>query len=179
MRRGFTLVEVLVALAIMVILAATITPNIMGALDRARIERAATTLNAIVEAQASLEADTNHSAKFISQLGEAVASNDPDICDKNFTGQASNWAGPYITRIAPGTGLPVGIGIAQNQFLFTNQSGNQDLATIIVDDVTIEDARSLDLEVDGIEDGVTGSVRYGAAVNGFVTLNYVFPIPNC
>ena len=52
--RGFTLIEVVVAVAVLVIIAAAVTPNIIRQLDRSRVERGISEVDALTAANAGV-----------------------------------------------------------------------------------------------------------------------------
>ena len=57
-KKNFTLIELVVVIAIMAVLAAIITPNALRAIEKAKISRAAEDMNAIRAAALSFYADT-------------------------------------------------------------------------------------------------------------------------
>lgn len=57
--RGFTLIELVVVVAVIAILAALLVPTILGQADRARVSRAKTDVNEIGKAAARMRADTD------------------------------------------------------------------------------------------------------------------------
>lgn len=79
-RRAFTIIEVIVIVAIMVILAAVITPNLVGVLDRQRISGAVETMNSIISALDSFNKDVGKLAGFLTQLVEPITLSDSDAC---------------------------------------------------------------------------------------------------
>lgn len=58
MKKGFTLIELIVVIAIIAVLAAVITPNVFRAIERAQVSRVIADVNAIMTAMQSMRADT-------------------------------------------------------------------------------------------------------------------------
>src|SRR5687767_8873289 len=115
-RGGFTLIEVVVALAIMVMIAATVSPSIIGYLDRTRLEEAVESLEALRDAALAFYDDVDDYPSELTHLTEPISGDDDNSCGSSYgNGQANRWTGPYLTRIIPATGLPIFIGTAQNE----------------------------------------------------------------
>jgi prepilin-type N-terminal cleavage/methylation domain-containing protein len=177
---GFTLVEVIVALAIMVMIAATVTPSVVGALDRDRQDRGLAMLQTLAAAidKFHLTSDVGQYPRQLSYLSQPIVSTDLNSCGSPFgSTRAGLWKGPYVTRIITTSGLPVFIGTAQNTLIRT--AGPPTTLSIRVDGVRLADAEALDLLVDGTASSTAGTIRYGSAINGLVTLDYVIPISGC
>lgn len=175
-RRAFSLIEVLVALAVMVTLAAVIVPGVVQILDRARVDRGYESLNAISAAVLAFRTDVGHSPAALTQLSEPITGAMSSSCGVSYGqkgGQAAKaWAGPYLNRIVPTTGLPVGIGTAENAL---NQVGAT--LQVTVNGVLEADALALDTRVDGGDGAGAGGVQWSGT--DFVTLLWVMPAPAC
>jgi prepilin-type N-terminal cleavage/methylation domain-containing protein len=175
-RRGFSLIEVLVGLTIIVTLAAVLTPNLVTVLDRARIDRAVASLEHFVQAVQEFEEDVNRYPSRLSQLAEPVSDSDADACGQRFPpGLAKQWGGPYLSRLVPSGGVPIAIGTARNQL----ETGVGTLS-VVVPRVTEEDALELNARIDGDQSGSANSVRWTAPDDeGMVALSFVIPIKRC
>src|SRR5687768_1489626 len=66
-RAGFSLVEVIVALAIMVMIAATVVPSLVGAIDRERQDRAEDMIRTLMQAMDDFH-QVSHVGVYPSQL---------------------------------------------------------------------------------------------------------------
>jgi type II secretory pathway pseudopilin PulG len=191
-RGGFTLVEQVVVLVVLVIIGAATAPFIIGAVDRARVEEAADALAGIVDGTTAFYGDVRTTTAIfpypgsLSQLTTPITASDPatlDICGDQYTANhASAWRGPYIDRAVGAGGVNVAIGTAQDALVLVTSNGATLLA-IEVPGVTIEDAGALNEIRDGDEGAnasTAGTVRWGATdADGRVTLQYLRPVSEC
>lgn len=178
-RRAFTLIEIVVILAVLVILAAIVTPNVVGILDKERVAAAAESLDNIVVAIDAFERDVNEPPRFLTQLQDSLVVGDQDACGGTYSsGERADWAGPYLTRNVAPTGVPVAIGTVNNQV--TDIAGINKLV-LLIPGVTEEDAISLNKLVDDDGDNRTGgTVRWTVPdVNGLVTVTYLTGENDC
>lgn len=179
-RRGFSLIEILVGLAIVVVVATVVTPNLVGLLDRARIDRAAASLENMGEAIGTFEEDVNRAPSALTHLVEPISPDQESSCGKSYPpGLANRWAGPYLNRLVPATGVPVAIGSVLPEIeQVGNGSGSALRLTIVA--VAHEDAIELERRTDGDEDPTGGAIRYTAPdAEGLVTLYYHLPVRGC
>lgn len=87
LRRGFTLVEILLVVVIIGILAALVIPRIAGSSERARVTAATTDINGgIKSALGAYEVDNGFYPKSLQDLVTQP-------------GTAKNWHGPYLDRL--------------------------------------------------------------------------------
>lgn len=185
--RGFTFVELIVALAIMIMMAAVVTPVLLGSLDNARVEASQKSLLAIIDAITQFEADVNRYNATISQLVGQISSSDYDICGSTFPpGLADKWAGPYISQNVTAGGIPTPIGVIRNELTPATLAGGQPVMLVQVDGVRATDAVSLNREVDGADGdddptqaGDSGSLMWSVPVAGQVTMFYALPMKKC
>ncbi len=180
-RRGFSLIEILVALTIAVVLAAVVVPSVVRSLDRTRLDRGQDSLEAIADAIADFEDDVGEYPPDMTQLLEPLVAGDQDICGSNYHGgERRRWDGPYFARDLPSAGLPIGIGKVRNAFVVLTAPGGIDYLAIAVDSVELADALSLDDRIDADDSQGSGTIRWTAPdANGFVTLGYCIPFPDC
>ena len=180
-RSGFTLIEVLVALAVIVILAATIAPSVVASLDRARIDAAEKALAGIAQGISEFYMDVSEMPRGLNQLVTPLVNGDTDLCGDAYTGgQRNQWAGPYLNRAVPAAGFPVAIGTVGQAFVGAPAPpGDPTLLHLSVTGVLVEDAVALDARLDGDGDQTTGVIRWSVAVNGFVTMLWTIPVASC
>lgn len=166
-RRGFTLVEVIVALAVILILAAVALPQMAGYLDQQRIEETASLMARIRDAlygpSTSFRSNVGANASRLSHLSTPIVNGDDDSCGNNYSnGERGNWPdeGPYVNFVIdPVGGLRTPIGQADD--LMTRVTGGGTWLRINFNNtVTLADAQALDLYVDGTLNGTTGTVRW-------------------
>ena len=187
--RGFTLIEVMVALAVILILAAVAVPQLNGYLDQKRVEAAATQLAEVRDALFNPSTTTDFrsvitaNAGKLSELTTALAATDLDSCQTTFSGgQRGNWVGPYLNyAIDPTSGMATPIGQADN-LLTRNPAGgggaSGTLRITFTNTVRLDDAQNLDLYVDGTSAFNAGTIQWTPqnGTNGLVTLHYFIVI---
>lgn len=180
-RRGFTLIEVIVALAIMITLAAVVVPSVVSSLDRARLDRAQDSLQAVADAIVGFHNDVNHYPASLTQLIEPLNNGSRDICNITIANSdRRNWNGPYVHRMLASGGLPVAIGAANDAFTVIATPGGNDELVIVVPGVELSDAESLDNRVDGDASQTSGTIQWtDPDADGLVTVGWVVPFPDC
>lgn len=179
-RHAFSMVEVIVALLIMAALAAVIMPGVVRSMDRARVERGFEQLEGMAAGIIAFENDVNRYPSTLTMLASAPVAGDDNSCGVDLNnGQRSAWAGPYLDRLVPAPGVPVGIGTALPALVRISLGGQSANLLVVVNDVSEADALALDEMVDGDGAGA-GTVQWGAIeADGFVTLTWVTPIHGC
>lgn len=185
-RSGFSLLEIIIALAIMVMLAAVVTPAVVGTLDRARIDRSTETLDALIAGLLEFRDDINMFPSQLAHLTEPIDGSQQNSCGQNYptfpppSNVLNRWEGPYVNRAVPPTGLPTPIGTVQNALQRIPAASNPAVLRINVPTVTFEDVTLLNNAVDGDGSGTTGTVRWtGPDAQGLVTLHYVLNVNAC
>lgn len=186
---AFTLVEVVVGLAILLILAAVAVPSLNGFLDQKSVESAATRLTTVADAlvgSSGFFKAMGRNAARLSNLSEVITRDvDWDSCHAVFTKDkdVTNWngSGPFVNFvIAPSTGLVTPIGNARDTITripFSASTGN--LRLNFLDGVELRYAQLLDSYVDGGNGNTSGTIQWDTpAVNGVVTMYYFIPVNN-
>ena len=170
-RRAFTLVEVIVALAVMLILAAVAVPQLGGYLDQKRVEESATLLaqlrDALYGPATSFRTTVQANASRLSHLSTPLVNGDDDSCGSNFTGvERGRWPtnGPYVNWVIdPAAGLRTPIGQALDLLDREPNTGGGSTGRLRItfpNTVTLGDAQALDLYVDGALNGAAGVVQW-------------------
>lgn len=188
------MVEVLVSLAIIAIMAATIVPGIVGKMRDARRSALSQTLLAISQGVGEYrKAVTRYPPNLTVLTVAPVAGVTTDACGgANYlsVGNANNWRGPYLSREMLATGLRMADGVIQNP-LRRVASGTAAYLLIDVSGIETIVATDLEDEFDGSPANATlGTIRYttlalpapstvGAATAGTVNLSYSIPIAGC
>lgn len=180
-RAGFALVEVIVALAVLLILAAVALPQIAGYLDQKRIEETAAQLvivrDALYRTTTGFRQAVGANAGRLSQLSTAITTSDRDSCGATYNGgEVGRWddQGPYVNFVIDAsTGMATPIGLANNALTRIVAGGTTRLR-ISWTDASLSDAAALDLYVDGAAGWNTGTVQWTPqlGVNGLVALTY-------
>lgn len=195
MRRGFTVLEIVVAVFMLAVISAAIIPALMGRIrdaERSALSQTLFSLSlAIIEYRKAVSVNPGR----IEYLGTppATLASPVDACNNALTpANAANWRGPYITREI----LSGGIGIGDSRIVnnLRRTAGPPVRLYVDVEFVSAEIAAKLDAEFDGAgASPTTGTVRYQntaltntvfgttipAAPSGMVTLSYGIPITGC
>lgn len=184
---GFTLIEVVVAAAILAILSAVAFPVIAEQVERRRVDSAIDTLKKLADAVTSFRANVGQNPGRLVDLSSPISVSGTNSCGTAYTTPAVNlWAGPYYTKqVLIATGLPLSednLGRVQNTLVripagvATPGSLAFQVTSIPLDKVT-----ELDAAVDGDGSATTGRVRWTtpADANGHVTLSYHVAINGC
>lgn len=154
MRKGFTLVELVVVIAIIAILAAVIAPNAFKSIEKARISATASHLNAMKTATMQYYTDVS----VWPPNGTTTANNELLTNVQSY----STWDGPYIDKWPaagqwPGSVYNLRNAADQNW----DATAGGDLARYIeLTSVPIAAARKLDIAMDGVQNATSGAVRY-------------------
>ncbi len=192
--RGFTLVEVLVALAIIATLVAVLYPALSGKVRDSRTAALLQTFQGYAQGVAEFKKGTTRYPSSLLLLTAAPTATSLDICGNQMsTTPASLWRGPYMTRIMLSTGLPIGDATIEPG-LRRVVSGSE--ITLNIDAAEVESATVGDLE-DQLDAGTanynTGTIRattnsipatptsslIPAAAAGTYNVSYAIPILGC
>src|SRR5438270_2614190 len=122
--RGFTLVEVVVMLAIMLVLASVIAPSLIAYADEQRVEDTAAILTAVgtgLVGANGFRANVGVNAGRLSQLTNRPTANNAAVDDNSCgavitAGQQGNWDAnaPFVNFMIPRAGLVTPIGMAED-----------------------------------------------------------------
>lgn len=196
---AFTLVEVVVALAIVFILAAVALPQLAGYLDQKRIDDTVTQLVTVRDAisKAGGNAFYEKVGRYPGRLSELdstliIGNNtwvlgQDDSCGFAFAaGQRNAWNnnGPFVNfLIERGVGMITPIGMAEdsltrNPYPPPNPPGAGTLRITFINNVVLEDALKLDETIEASNGQAVGTVQWLAPVNGRVTLYFFMPVGN-
>ncbi len=179
-----TIIEIVVVIAVLLILAAAVTPSLIGSLERSRAAGAVDQLQDIIDAMSEMRKDQQDWPGRVSHMATPITTSDKNVCGNNYTsGRVNNWAGPYLDRAVPSSGLPLAIGTMKDSTYRSEISGQDALLTLEVVNVSQEDALAVNASVDSDGDvaGRTiGTVRWSVpSAEGLVTMYYYRPIRGC
>ncbi len=186
-RSGFSLVEIVVALAIVLVLAAVAAPSLVGYLDQMAVQAAADQLATVRDALYTkggngFRQDVGANSGRLSQLARPITKNNPgfvDSCGDEFsTKEANNWDGPYLNfDIDPASGMASPIGIASDLLTRVPPTGAGSVRIAFPNNVQVTQAQLLDELVDGGNGNAVGIVRWILpAIDGVVTVHYFVQI---
>jgi type II secretory pathway pseudopilin PulG len=183
---GFVLLQLIIALAITVMIAAAVTPAMISYLDTLRLDRGVTALLELNSGVDSYAAAVGEYPRFITYLSRPLLSGDVDSCAGTLTAtQRGRWAGPYVSRVVPAAGLPIFIGIANDTLVrspATGAANSTATLTVRVSNVRRLDAENADVDLEPNVNGLgsaAGIVRWVDAANGLVTLSLIKTITGC
>ena len=175
-RRAMTLVEVLVALAILAILAAVVIPTSAGQLRQGHAAALANQLTNLRAAIANYRDNVGAYPEDLTQLTTAPVAGSDDSCNADLSNAEINaWRGPYINQHVTG---PVPVGNASILTALTRIAAGaaadlQIQATGVDNDIAL----SLEEHFDGNNNLSAGNITWTAAANGTLVLHT--PIRGC
>lgn len=172
---GFTLVEVLAALIIVVLLAAVVLPTVMKRIDDANVRREANDLATFAQAIMTYHDHVGMWPSSLLQLVVAPVAGATNICGNAHAAKdVARWKGPYVTTEIPATGIVIDTDtieaalaqIAGTPTVLQITLKNPSLAT----DTTIQDLLDSDIV------STTGRIRWTVSPS---RLTYNLPITGC
>jgi prepilin-type N-terminal cleavage/methylation domain-containing protein len=159
-RQGFTLVEVLVILAILALLVGVLVPTITNQVRKGDVQSVSSDLGNIRTGMEAFLSDVHRFPAFISHMSSPITVTDKDINIATYTsGLVSKWKGPYISKdTLPGGGFPTGFGgVIRDTLKVTAYGNGTNYVGIIVTGIAAADFRELDAQIDG--DTVLGQTK--------------------
>ena len=181
-RRGMSMIELIVAMALLLAITAVIVPSVAGTRDRDRVLAAAAELEDIMFAMGNMRSDNQDWPSRISHVSYPITTADVNICGSTYpNGKVNNWDGPYLARVVPTTGLNIGIGVVQDALVRQVISGQDAIMFIEIIDVTEEDAIELNRLLDADNSATAGAVRWTItdAASGLARVQLGRPIKGC
>lgn len=195
--RGFTLIEVVVALVIVLVLAAVALPSLDGYLQQKRVDETFEQLTTVAEAlydpakgSTAFSQTIGANAGRLSELSSPILSGNAayntgtdNSCGAAFTGgEAGKWngVGPFVPFfISRDSGMVTPIGKVRDSITrIPNSASNGSLRLSFVDNVALEDAVLMDSTVNSGDGSTSGSIQWTAPVAGVVTMYFFIPINN-
>lgn len=175
-RRGFTLAEILVALALMALLAAVLLPTVAGQVLKGDAGRVVQDLEAVRAGSERFLTDIRRYPGRYSDLSRAITVANTDILGNAYnSGQVSKWKGPYITKDTIDASVETGFGgRITNVFMSVTNTNAVPYLTIVVTGVTGPDADRIDEQIDGptASPRTTGLLRWVSG-GGVDSLKYL------
>ena len=184
---GFTVIEVIVATAIIAALSAVIFPVVAEQIERRRVDSAITTLKSLADAVTAFRVNVGMNPGRLVHLSGPILNTDFNSCGVAYGTPAANaWAGPYYTRrLLQTAGLPLSednLGRVQNT-LVRSPAGVATPGSLAfqVTGIPLEKVTEIEAGVDGDNIATTGRVRWTtpADANGHVTMSYHVAVNGC
>lgn len=161
-RRGFSLAEVLVALAIIAMLAAVLIPAVAGQITKSDATRAIQDLTAIRTGVEQFVADVHRYPGKVSHLANPITVAQRDVNINLYpAGLVSRWKGPYLGRDSLTGGYQTGFGaVMRDSLVQLTFQPTVNYATVIITGITETDFNRMDAEIDGTVGAITGLLRW-------------------
>ena len=168
LRRGFTLAEVLVTVAIVSLLAAVMIPAVAGQLSKGDVGRVEADLSNIRSGIEAFLSDVHRYPARVSDLTKSVTGNNDILGNAYPAALSTKWKGPYMQQDtvtfsgSTGAGLPTALGgTIINAFeKFTNAANTTDYVTVRIVGLTVADFNKIDADIDGVVNQTGGSLRF-------------------
>jgi prepilin-type N-terminal cleavage/methylation domain-containing protein len=162
---GFTLAEILVALALVALLAAVLLPSVAGQILKGDAARVMQDLDAVRAGIDQFVADVHRYPGKYTNLSKAISTSDTDINGATYTaGLVNKWAGPYVTKDTVSAVVPTGYGgNIVNVLAKVMNTNGINYVTILVVGIAQPDFDRIDLQIDGVADSTKGLLRWTAA----------------
>lgn len=179
-RRGFTLAEILIALAIAATLAAVLFPAVSAQLRKGQGAALGNQLSNLRDATVAYRGNVLRYPRTLSQITNALGVTATDACANVLTAaQRAAWRGPYLTQnisgnIAIGDGTGLDTLIRNPATDAATPPGALIIRVINVDSLTAAD---VDRQFDGTLDFASGTILWSSA--GLDTLKFSILIRNC
>ncbi len=178
---GFTLAEILVALALMALLAAVLLPTVAGQIMKGDVGRVIQDLEAVRSGSEQFLTDIRRYPGRYSDLSSVITATKTDILGNTYTaGMVSKWKGPYVTKDTLNSSIETGFSARINNAFarFTHTNAVQYL-TVVVTGIAGTDFDKIDEQVDGPSVSpagrTTGLLRWNST-GGIDSLKY-FAMP--
>jgi prepilin-type N-terminal cleavage/methylation domain-containing protein len=172
---GFTLAEILVALALMALLAAVLLPTVAGQILKGDAGRTVQDLNAVRAASEQFLADVHRYPGRYSDLSKVITTANTDILAQPYnSGMVAKWKGPYVTKDTVNSVVETGFGGSiQNAFgKYTNTNGVQYLGVVIFG-ISGSDFDKIDEQIDGAPANRTSGLLRWATAGGTDTTKFL------
>ena len=181
-RAGFTLLEVVITLAIVAMLAAVLTPQVLSRMTSASSATLLSTLTGLQDAATAHRGDTGRYPQTLGQLTTEPTSGVRDSCGRLVPGSALDaWSGPYLDRNVATTGIEIG-GSVIAATVRRVPATYSDVGTLYIDvtGVDKEVADEMERSMDGTIDYANGSILWSqVGTTGRGTLSLASPVRGC
>lgn len=165
---GFTLAEILVALALIALLAAVLLPTVAGQILKGDAGRVMQDVTAVRSGIEQFLADVHRYPGRYADLSLPITIAGTDINGNVYTsGLVAKWAGPYVTKDLTGSVVQTGFGgDIQNTFIKTVTTAPINYLTVVIYGITGPDFDKIDIQMDGTGTSrTTGLLRWGTGAS--------------
>jgi prepilin-type N-terminal cleavage/methylation domain-containing protein len=177
---GFTLAEILVALALIALLAAVLLPTVAGQILKGDASRVAQDLDGVRAGISQFLADVHRYPGKYSDLSKAISITDTDINAAAYTsGLTKSWGGPYVTKDTTSAVLPTGFGATvHNVFVKMPNTNGVQYVNVRIFGMALNDYIKVEQMIDGPFTDTTlaknsGLLRFTPGTAGIDTVRYL------
>ena len=162
---GFTLAEILVALALIALLGAALLPVVAGQILKGDASRVTEDLSAVRVGVEQFLADVRRYPGKYSDLSKVITTANTDINAVTYTtGLVAKWAGPYVAKDTVSATVPTGYGASiNNTFMKVLNTNGINYLTVVVTGIAGADFDRIDLQFDGVVNRTSGLLRWVSA----------------
>jgi prepilin-type N-terminal cleavage/methylation domain-containing protein len=148
---GFTLAEILIALALIAVLAAVLLPAVAGQILKGDAGRVSQDLDAVRSGVEQFLADVHRYPGKYSDLTTKITTVKTDINANVYAaGLVAKWGGPYVSKDTMNATVETGFGGSiQNVFMKVANTNAVDYLTVVITGIAGPDFDRLDAQVDG------------------------------
>lgn len=161
---GFTLAEILIALALIAVLAAVLLPAVAGQIMKGDTGRTMQDLDAVRAGIDQFLADVHRYPRRVSHMTTAITTSQKDVNGAAYpSGLVAKWSGPYITKtLNDANVIPTGFGATiQDSLQIVANTNNVNYVTVVIAGIDTIGFARLDLEIDGASTTVTNARTLG------------------
>jgi prepilin-type N-terminal cleavage/methylation domain-containing protein len=160
-RQGFTLVEVLVILAILALLVGVLVPTITNQVRKGDVQSVSSDLGNIRTGMEAFLSDVHRYPGQISHLSNRIVVAQSDIHGAVYPASlVTKWKGPYISKDTVNAGFPTGFGGLIQNALRKNQNTNLiDYETILITGIASADFYEIDALIDAPVDTINAKTK--------------------
>lgn len=160
--RGFTLAEILVALALIALLGAALIPVVAGQILKGDAGRVVEDLRSVQTGIDQFLADIHRYPGKYSDLSKVITTANTDINAAAYTaGLVAKWAGPYVAKDTVTASVPTGYGGAiANTFMKVTNTNGINYVTVVITGISGADFDRIDLQYDGVVNRTAGLLRW-------------------
>jgi prepilin-type N-terminal cleavage/methylation domain-containing protein len=160
-RRGLTLPEVLVTLAIVATLAAVLLPALNSQLSKGDAGRLSSDLVSLQTAIGAFTSDVRRFPKELTQLNTPIATNQQDLLGQTYPQSLVNrWRGPYLGKSLVSNTLPSAFGASILNAFANESDGVNNYVAVKFSPITASDFEKVDLIIDEQASSTTGQLRW-------------------
>lgn len=155
---GFSLAEILVALALLALLAAVLLPTVAGQILKGDATRVTQDLNAVRSGVEQFLADVHRYPGRYTDMSRVItttAASNSDILGNAYnSGMVSKWKGPYVTKDTVSSPVAGSVetgfgGSIRNTFMKVQNTNAIDYLTVVITGISASDFDKVDEQIDG------------------------------